>query len=93
MVSECIERDDDILLLLRQLSGCIRLLNKDLQSLVEAVLTIKWYRCRQDVIGEYQSFLIDLLVAHSCHTKIVIDRLVDSFVPGIYITSKGSASQ
>lgn len=82
VVSDCIESDDDILLLIKQLSDCIRLLNKDRRLLVEPVLAIKWYKCRQDVIGEYQSFLIDLLVAHSCHVKFAIGELVSSFVPG-----------
>lgn len=34
-----------------------------------------------EVVREYQSFIVDLLVAHNKYTNIVVSRLISYFVP------------
>ncbi|XP_018329477.1 RNA polymerase I-specific transcription initiation factor RRN3 [Agrilus planipennis] len=73
--------DEDIRLLLNEATQCISLLDQDLSLFIEAILTVDWLSYREDVIAEYQSFLINLLSAHNYHAKLVIDRLVKKFYP------------
>ncbi|KAF2881222.1 hypothetical protein ILUMI_24946 [Ignelater luminosus] len=74
--------DEDIRSLLAEASQCISLLNQDLRLFVEAILVIKWINYSEEVIAEYQSFLVNLLSAHNYHAKFAIDKLVSNFLPG-----------
>ncbi|XP_058814626.1 RNA polymerase I-specific transcription initiation factor RRN3 [Topomyia yanbarensis] len=60
---------------------CVHLLNANFGMLVEALLSVKWLS-RSDTAQEiYKAFVIELLVAHSNYTSLVVSRLVQSFIP------------
>ncbi|XP_044755622.1 RNA polymerase I-specific transcription initiation factor RRN3 [Coccinella septempunctata] len=72
--------DDDLSSLLKECTECISLMNNDLRLFTEVLLTIQWANRDIKLVKEYQSFLNNLLVAHTYHAKIVIDNLVSLFL-------------
>lgn len=74
--------DDEVSSLLKEATECISILGKDLRLFVEAVLSIEWSDKSEHVVSEYQSFIVNLLSAHNYHAKVVIDKLVKSFLTG-----------
>ncbi|XP_058451727.1 RNA polymerase I-specific transcription initiation factor RRN3 [Malaya genurostris] len=60
---------------------CVHLLNANFGMLVEALLSVKWLSRTADAQEVYKAFVIELLVAHSNYTSLVVSKLVQSFVP------------
>lgn len=81
-------RDTEIHSLLEEASHCISILNQDLRLFVEALLTLKWAHRSDDLVKEYQSFLVNLLSAHNYHVKYALDQLVLNFIPGLLIYTR-----
>lgn len=77
--------DSDITELLNEATECISLLNRDLRLFVEALLSISWIDRDANVVKVYQSFIVNLLSAHNYHAKIVVDKLVELFLPSKYL--------
>jgi RNA polymerase I-specific transcription initiation factor RRN3 len=77
--------DEDISGLLKEATGCISLMKKDLRLFVEALLSIDWIDRNDSIVKEYQSFITNLVSAHNYHTEFVIGRLVSLFIPCKYI--------
>ncbi|KAK4875405.1 hypothetical protein RN001_011827 [Aquatica leii] len=73
--------DDDLSGLLTEATQCISLLNQDLRLFVEAILIVNWVSFSDNVISQYQSFIINLLSAHNYHAKFAIDTLIAHFLP------------
>lgn len=60
---------------------CVHLLNANFGMLVEVLLSVKWLS-RSELAHEiYKEFVIELLVAHSNYTSLVVSKLVHSFIP------------
>lgn len=76
--------DDDLSSLLKESSECISLMNNDLRLFSDVLLRIQWNNRNTNLVKEYQSFLINLVVAHTYHAKAVIDCLVSLFIPSEY---------
>lgn len=74
--------DEDIHSLLNEATQCISLLGHELRLFVEALLCLEWANRGEGLVGEYQSFLLNLLSAHNYHAKFAIDQLVKNFMPG-----------
>lgn len=74
--------DEDVTSLLKEVTDCIPILNQDLTIFVEALLTIKWNNRNDNVVAEYQKFVVNLLCAHNYHARFVINKLVFLFLPG-----------
>lgn len=77
--------DEDVSSLLKEATECISILTNDLRLFVEAILSISWINKNNDVVSEYQSFIVNLLSAHNYHAKLVIEKLVTLFLPSRYI--------
>lgn len=75
-------QDNEILSLLEEASQCVSLLNQDLRLFVEALLVLKWAHRSNNLVKQYQSFLVNLLSAHNYHVKFAMDQLVQNFLPG-----------
>jgi RNA polymerase I-specific transcription initiation factor RRN3 len=73
--------DEDISGLLKEATGCISLMKKDLRLFVEALLSIDWIDRNDSIVKEYQSFITNLVSAHNYHTEFVIGKLVSLFIP------------
>lgn len=76
--------DEDVSSLLKEATECISILNQDLRLFVEAILSVNWIDKGNGVVSEYQSFIVNLLSAHNYHAKLVIEKLVSLFLPGIF---------
>lgn len=74
--------DSEIISLLEEASQCVSMLNQDLRLFVEALLVLKWAYRSDNLVKEYQSFLVNLLSAHNYHVKFALDQLVLNFLPG-----------
>ncbi|KAL3270008.1 hypothetical protein HHI36_009065 [Cryptolaemus montrouzieri] len=72
--------DADLISLLQETSECVSLLSKELRLFVEVLLTVRWVDRDEKLVKEYQSFLVNLLVAQNYHAKAVIDHLVSNFI-------------
>nr|CAI5841702.1 unnamed protein product [Callosobruchus analis] len=73
--------DDDVSALLKEATECISILSQELRLFVEVLLSVKWIDKRESVVKEYQGFVVNLLSAHNYHARMVIDRLVQLFLP------------
>lgn len=74
--------DKEVSSLLKEATECVSLLNQDLKLFVEVILSVKWTNRSEDVVKQYQAFLVNLLSAHVYHDRVVIDMLVSNFLPG-----------
>lgn len=72
-------RDDDLVQFLKEARGCISILSAKFKLFVELILIYQWAHRSQEVISEYQGFLLDLCSAHCDYAKPVIDHLVNYF--------------
>ncbi|XP_053691671.1 RNA polymerase I-specific transcription initiation factor RRN3 [Sabethes cyaneus] len=59
----------------------VHLLNANFSMLVEALLSVNWLPRSELAHEVYKEFVIELLVAHSNYTSLVVSRLVQGFVP------------
>lgn len=82
LIRDSVLIDEDISSLLKEATQCISLLNQDLRLFVEAVLSISWVDKSENVVREYQSFIVNLVSAHNYHAEFVIDKLVSLFITG-----------
>lgn len=60
---------------------CVHLLNANFSLLVEALLSVNWLPRSELAHEVYKDFVIELLVAHSNYTSLVVSQLVQGFVP------------
>lgn len=67
--------------IIRESKSCIPRLKPHFRAFVEVMTGLSWMNKSPEVIEEYQSFIVDLLVAHNKYTNIVISRLISCFVP------------
>lgn len=72
-------RDDELVQILKEARNCISILDRNLILFVQVILLLRWSHRSEDVVREYQGFLLDLCSAHSYYSKNVIDHLVSYF--------------
>lgn len=72
--------DHDLTTLLTEAKNCTSLLNYDLRLFVQALILLKWSHRDDNVVKCYQEFVNDLISAHSCHIKLVVDQLIKLFL-------------
>lgn len=72
--------DNELLSLLIEVKNCTSLLNYDLRLFVQALILVKWSHRGDNVVMSYQEFINNLISAHSCHIKLVVDQLIKLFL-------------
>ncbi|XP_055548838.1 RNA polymerase I-specific transcription initiation factor RRN3 [Wyeomyia smithii] len=60
---------------------CVHLLNANFGMLVEALVSVNWLTRNELAREIYKEFVIELLVAHSNYTSLVVSKLVQGFIP------------
>lgn len=75
--------DHDVHLILTEASECLSILNQDLRLFVESILSIRWIDRSDEIVTEYQTFLVNLLPAHIYHTSYAVDKLVTTFITNL----------
>ncbi|XP_063700799.1 RNA polymerase I-specific transcription initiation factor RRN3 [Culicoides brevitarsis] len=73
--------DVEYLRIIRESKSCIPRLKPHFRAFVEVITGLNWLSRSPEVHQEYQSFIVDLLVAHNKYTNIVVSRLISFFVP------------
>lgn len=82
LIRDCDLSDKELSSLLKEASECIPLLRQELRLFIEAIITVRWVNRSDEIVTEYQTFLVNLLSAHNYYSKIVVDSLVANFLPG-----------
>lgn len=73
-------QDGDLVELLREARNCVSVLDESLHHFVRVILILKWAHRSDEVVKEYQGFLLDLCSTHPYYTKFAIDQLVLNFM-------------
>ncbi|XP_066147081.1 RNA polymerase I-specific transcription initiation factor RRN3 [Euwallacea fornicatus] len=73
--------DSDLKDLLSEATECISLLNQDLRLFIEALLEIKWIDQSDEVVKDYQDFIVNLVSAHNYHARYIFSKLIGLFIP------------
>lgn len=74
---------------LKQLRENISLISHQSEGLVSAILKINWMK-HEDAIPVYESFILNLLSAHTTYLKMVLRSLIDKFMPNSSVASKST---
>ncbi|XP_012272863.1 RNA polymerase I-specific transcription initiation factor RRN3 [Orussus abietinus] len=74
-------KDNELIELLTDMHQCIPQLGPVHGCLVGTLLNIEWIGRGEGAVLAYKGFLEDLVCAHVYHTKFVVDRLVNLFMP------------
>lgn len=73
--------ENDFMLALQEGRDCVDLLKPRFSDLAHALISLDWLRRSDEVILEYQKFLIDLLSRDNKYTKFAVTKLVSNMVP------------
>lgn len=73
--------DNDFMLALQEGRDCVDLLIPKFSDLAHALISLDWLRRSDEVILEYQKFLIDLLSRNNKYTKYAVIKLISNMVP------------
>ena len=73
--------DDELLRLIKEVKQCIPLIRITYNTLIEAMLNIKWLKRNDEIILEFHSFVIDLLAARQEFLGFVLNKLISCFIP------------
>lgn len=82
LIRDCDLSDKELSSLLTEASDCIPLLGQELRLFTEAITAVRWVNRSDEIVTEYQTFLVNLLSAHNYCLKTVLDSLVLNFLPG-----------
>lgn len=88
--------DADFKIIIRESKECIELLTPKFVAFVQSLISLNWVRRSEDLIIEYQSFLIDLLCEHNKYTAYALRCLIEFWVPNkmdMTLWSKGVPSE
>lgn len=73
--------DDVFRSLIVECKECIPLLQPKYVRLVETLLSLNWISRPQEIINEYKSFIVELLVTHNKYTRFAVNKLVQLWLP------------
>ncbi|XP_064617684.1 RNA polymerase I-specific transcription initiation factor RRN3-like [Liolophura sinensis] len=76
---------------LRGLKTCISVVGKEYEVLVGVLLKLDWLEREPAVVHEYQSFLVNLVSAHTVYLRATLRALVKAFTPRPSSLSKNRA--
>lgn len=74
-------QDKDLIFLFQECKKCIYIFKPLLKNFVEALVSIDWQNRGEELITEYYSFILDLLVAHNKYVEYVVKKLIDTWKP------------
>uniref|UniRef100_A0A336MUU1 CSON001623 protein n=1 Tax=Culicoides sonorensis TaxID=179676 RepID=A0A336MUU1_CULSO len=81
MIQEEDFNDSQLIVMLEQSIKCVPRLQQHFRGFVEVMTGIDWTKRPPDVIKHYQTFIMDLLIAHQRYTNLVVSRLISYFIP------------
>lgn len=73
--------DVDFAQIIRESKECIELLTPKFEVFVQSLISLNWLKRNEELIKEYQSFLIDLLSEHNKYTLPAIRSLINYWIP------------
>lgn len=73
--------DVDFAQVIRESKECIELLTPKFSVFVQSLISLNWLKRNEELIKEYQAFLIDLLSEHNKYTAQAIRSLIDFWIP------------
>lgn len=73
--------DVDFATIIRESKECIELLGPNFVVFVQSLISLNWLKRNEQMILEYQAFLIDLLSVHNKYTPYAIRSLIEYWIP------------
>lgn len=73
--------DVDFALIIRESKECIELLNPKFNVFVQSLISLNWLKRSEQLILDYQAFLIDLLSVHNKYTPYALRSLIEYWIP------------
>lgn len=73
--------DVDFSLIIRESKECIELLGPKFVVFVRGLISLNWLKRGEQMILDYQAFLIDLLSVHNKYTEVALHSLIEYWIP------------